>query len=456
MLSAKRENFGSRLSVIFAMAGSAIGLGNIWRFPYMTGEHGGSAFVLVYIVATLLVSLPVFVAEVVIGRHSRANASLAFTTLAPGRKFWKAIGFLPILIPTVIASYYSVIGGWSMEFFFKSCSLTFVNASLEESGSLFGSFISGTFGPIAMHLLFLFLTVLVVAGGVKTGIEKFSKLTLPLLFILIVIIATYSISLPGAGAGLRYLFKPDISELTPKTFTYALGQSFYSLSLGMGAIITYGSYVHKDENIFATSAGTAISDLLFALLAGVAIMPAVFAAGIAPGSGPGLIFQSIPYIFTEMSIKMPLISTIMAILFFFTVIVAAMTSCVSLVEVVVGFLIEKFGMRRLTSCIVVFLVCGGLGILCSLSFGPLSGIKVAGKTIFDVFDWLSSNVLLLVMSFLVVIFTGFVMKRKDVYDEFTNGGTLKGNARQFGIIYFLIKWVAPIAVLLIFITNFII
>ena len=451
----KREGFGSRTAVIFAMAGSAIGLGNIWRFPYMVGEHGGALFVLIYIVATVLFSLPIFVAEVMIGRRSHSNARDAFVKLAPGRKFWRYVSVLPILIPTLIASYYSVIGGWSLEYFFKACSLEFLRTSPEVASGLFSGFASSAWTPVVMHLLFLAASAVVVALGVKAGIEKFSKFILPVLFILVVAIALYSMSLPGAGDGVKYLFRPDFSEFTPRTFAFALGQSFYSLSLGMGIIITYGSYVRKDENILVLSAGTAISDLLFALLAGLAIMPAVFAAGIEPGAGPGLIFQSIPYIFCKMGAEAPALSTVAAVLFFFTVIVAAMTSLISLIEVGTAFLIEKFNMKRGRAVALMFLVCGSAGTLCSLSFGPLSGIKVADMGIFDIFDWTCSNILLLIMAFLSVVFVGFVMKKEDVRDEFTNGGIKRRNAPVFNLLYFLIKWIAPIAVLLIFFTNFI-
>ena len=451
----KREGFGSRTAVIFAMAGSAIGLGNIWRFPYMVGENGGAVFVLIYIVATVLFSLPIFIAEVIIGRRSHTNARDAFSTLRPGRPFWKAVGFLPVIIPTLIASYYSVIGGWSLEYFFKACSLDFIQTAPEAASGLFSGFVSGTWTPVLLHLLFFAISAVVVAMGVKAGIERFSKLILPILFILIVIIAVYSVSLPGSGEGVKYLFKPDFSQFTPRTFAYALGQSFYSLSLGMGIIITYGSYVRRDENILVSSAGTAVSDLLFAILAGLAIMPAVFAAGIEPGAGPGLIFQSIPYIFCKMGTEMPMLSSIAAILFFFTIIVAAMTSLISLIEVGTLYLVEKYNMKRIKAVGIVFFVCGVAGALCSLSFGPLNSITLGGKGIFDLFDWTCSNILLLIMAFLSVVFVGFVMNKDEVRDEFTNGGTKRRNAPLFGAVYFLIKWVAPIAVLLIFFTNFI-
>lgn len=451
---AAREHFGSRLAVIFAMAGSAIGLGNIWRFPYIVGEHGGAAFIIIYVLATLLVSLPVFIAEVALGRRSRTSAYGAMSHLRPGNRFWKAAGMLSVLIPTLIASYYSVIGGWSLEFLFKSGAGQIVGTSSDQVSGLFSSFISSTWGPVLMHLLFLASCAAVVASGVKSGIEKFSKLSIPVLFVLIVGMMVYSVSLPGASAGVKYLLKPDFSHVSARTFAYALGQSFYSLSLGMGAIITYGSYVSRKENIVASSIGTAVSDLLFAILAGFAIMPAVFAAGIEPGAGPGLIFQSIPFIFSTLGSSLPALSTIVSIAFFFTIVIAAMTSCISLLEVGTSFLNEKFHVKRWKGCMLLFLICGGLGVLCSLSFGPLSGISILGKSIFDLFDWMCSNVLLLILAFIVVIFVGFVLDKPDVRDEITNGGVLKGNVRLFKVIYFLVKWIAPVAIAIIFVTNF--
>ena len=452
-MTGKREKFGGRMAVILAMAGSAIGLGNIWRFPYMVGEHGGAAFVFVYILATILISLPVFLAEVMVGRRSHTNARDAFARLSRQHPFWKAAGYLTILIPTLIASYYSVIGGWSAEYFIKSCGMTFVKTPPEEVSGLFAPFVSSAWTPVVMHLVFLTACVGVVAGGVKSGIEKFSKVSLPVLFVLIIFILGYSVALPGAGAGVRYLLHPDWSELTPRTFAYAMGQSFFSLSLGMGAIITYGSYVSKRENILVTSSGTAVSDLLFAILAGFAIMPAVFAAGIEPGAGPGLIFQTVPYVFAKMGADLPVLSGTVSIIFFLAIIVAAMTSLISLVEVGVSFLMERKGLSRGRACLVVFAICGTLGTLCSLSFGPLANATVAGRSIFDLLDWVCSNILLLVMALLVVIFVGWILPKRVVRDEFTNGGTVNG--RFFPVLYFLIKWVAPIAVVVIFCTNFI-
>lgn len=454
MPATKREHFGSRWAVIFAMAGSAIGLGNIWRFPYMVGEHGGAAFIILYLAATVLISLPVFIAEVSLGRRSRSNAFGAMYKLRHDSKIWKYLGFLYILVPLIIASYYSVIGGWSLNFLCKACTADFVRSDPETVRSLFGDFISGTWMPVIFHLLFFGACTFVVFRGVKSGIERFSKITIPVLFVLIVLMVAYSVTLPGAVAGVEYLMKPDFSQITPRSFAYALGQSFYSLSLGMGAIVTYGSYVHQDENIVVSGAGTAAFDLLFAIIAGFAIMPAVFAAGIEPGAGPGLVFQSIPFIFSSLGASLPVTSSIVSVIFFLTIVVAAMTSNISLIEVGVSFLVEHYDMTRRRACLVIFLLCGSLGVICALSYGPLAGITIGEKGIFDFFDWLSSNIFLPVLATITVVFVGFFLKKSDVRQEITNGGILKGSSRIFPFLYFLIKWVAPISMVILFITNF--
>lgn len=450
----ERENFGSRFAVVMAMAGAAVGLGNIWRFPYIAGEHGGSAFIIMYIVATVFISLPIFFAEMVIGRRSRTSAYGAMAVLAPKSKFWKFAGFLPVIIPIVINSYYCVVGGWSLDFLVKSCRMVFVKTAPEATVGIFGDFISQTWSPLIMGALFLAFTGVVIAGGVRSGIEKFSKYAMPTLFVLIVLIMVYSFSLPGAEDGIKYLLTPDFSQLTPKSFAYALGQSFFSLSLGMGAIITYGSYVKKDEDIIASGAGSAISDLVFAVLAGFAIMPAVFAAGIGPGSGPGLVFQSIPYVFSTMADSAPVFSAVVSILFFLTVVVAALTSSMCLYEVVVAYLLEKFGIKRPAGSLVTFCVIGFLGIFSSLSFGLLGDVHIFGMSIFDCFDWVSSNILLIISAFLSVIFAGWILKEDELYDELTNGGGSPRNVRLFKFVRFLMRWVCPVAVVTIFLTNF--
>ena len=448
----ERENFGSRMAVIMALAGSAIGLGNIWRFPYLVGQNGGAAFVIVYIIATLFISLPIFFAESVIGRRSGANCRGAMERLAPGTK-WKWMGFLMVFTPLWIVSYYSVVGGWSLEYLVQALRLDFIHTTPENLSGSFERFISRPYAPVAYHLAFLATTVAIVALGVKSGIEKFSKICLPVLFVLVVVIAVFSTTLPGAQKGVAYLLKPDFSKVTLKTCLDALGQSFYSLSLGMGIIITYSSYVSKKENLLVSGVGTAVSDLLFALLAGLAIMPAVFAAGIEPGSGPGLIFDTLPYIFAEMGLQMPWLSSIAAILFFVTILFAALTSSVSLIEVGVAYLTEEKGLKRGWACVLLFFLCGAVGVLCSLSFGPLAGTKVFGLGLFDFADTFASNVLLTLGGLLVVLFVGWKMARPDVFDEFTNGGTKRANVFWFKFFYFMIRYVAPVGVAILFISN---
>ena len=449
----ERVNFGGRMAVIMAMAGSAIGLGNLWRFPYLVGQNGGAAFVIVYIVACLVISLPIFFSEAVIGRRSGANCRGAFLKLAPNSK-WPWLGLLMVFTPLWIVSYYSVVGGWSLEYLLQALRLDFVHADPDAVSGSFERFITRAEAPLVCHFAFLAATVAIVARGVKSGIEKFSKICLPILFVLVVLIAAYSLSLPGAQKGVSYLFKPDFSKITIHTCLDAVGQAFFSMSLGMGIIITYSSYVSKEESLLVSGVGTAVSDLLFALLAGVAIMPAVFAAGIEPASGPGLIFDTLPYIFSQMGRELPWLSSIAAILFFLTVLFAALTSSVSLVEVGVAYLTEERGFKRGWACVLLFVILGTLGALWSLSFGPLADKNLFGMNLFDFADTFASNVLLLLGALLVVLFVGWKMSKADVRDEFTNGGTMKKSVRCFGFFWFLIRYVAPVGVAILFISNF--
>ncbi len=447
----KRERFGSRFAVIAAMAGSAVGLGNIWRFPYVLGQYGGAAFILVYIAASLLVALPIFFAESVIGRRSGRDTYGAMQLLAPGTA-WKWAGLLTILSPLLILSYYSVVGGWSVEFLFKSLSFSFTEkAAAEEVSGYFGKFISSTWQPILSHTLFMALVAGVVLGGVKNGIERFSKVAMPLLFVLILFIVGYSLTLPGSRAGVEYLVKPDFSKLTADAYAAALGQAFFSLSLGVGTVLTYASYVKKEENLVVSGVGTAVSDLLFAMIAAFAVMPAVFAAGIEPGSGPGLVFQTLPYIFNTMSQAMPITSALVSIAFFLTILAAALTSAISMLEVGVAYLVDEKGMERRKATLLLALGTWLLGVLCSLSFGPLAGVKLLGLRFFDFLDSLCSVWLLPLGGLLFTLFVGWRMSKADVRDELTNGGTC--NVRLFGLVYFLMRYLAPVGILVVFLSN---
>lgn len=441
-----RDGFGSRFGALVAMAGSAVGLGNLWRFPYLVGENGGAAFIIVYLIMIVLLCLPIFVSEFVIGRRSQKNAFSAFRDLSGGSA-WKWAGLMTVLIPLVVLSYYSVIGGWSIEYILKACTFSFTgDASQAAMSSMFTDFVSSPWMPLICHTIFLAATAIVVMVGIKDGIEKFSKVMMPMLFVIVLAIAVYSVTLPGADKGLKYLFQPDFSKIDGQACASALGQAFFSLSLGFGTIMTYASYVSKEENILFQSTSTALSDTLFALIAGVAIMPAVFAFGLDPQSGPGLVFETLPFVFG----KMPA-GGLIAILFFIALFVAAITSSISMLEVPVAYLIEERKMSRVASCILVFAVCWVLGVFCSLSFGPLSDVLIAGRSIFEFFDNLSSNILMTLGSLLTVLFVGWRLKKTDIYEEFTNGGTLTTNVKIFGILWFLIRYIAPVTIITIFV-----
>ena len=444
----KRDSFGSRFGALVAMAGSAVGLGNLWRFPYLVGENGGAAFIIVYVILSFAICLPIFVSEFVIGRRSQKNAYSAFRDLSGGSA-WRWVGLFTIIVPLIVLSYYSVIGGWSIEYLLKSITFSFTGGESQSAlSTMFSDFVSSAWGPLLGHTGFLLLTTLIVMVGIKDGIEKFSKVMMPMLFFIVIGIAIYSMTLPGAKAGLNYLFNPDFSKINGKAIAAALGQAFFSLSLGFGTIMTYASYVDKKENPLFQSVATASSDLLFALVAGMAIMPAVFAFGISPQTGPGLVFETLPYVFGQMPA-----GGFIAILFFLALLVAAVTSSISMLEVAVAYLVEEKKISRIWACVILFAICWVVGAVCSLSFGPLSYIKIDGGNIFDFFDNLSSNILMTLGSLLTVLFVGWRLKKTDVYDEFTNGGTLSTNARIFGVLWFLIRYICPLAIILIFVSG---
>ena len=444
----KRDSFGSRFGALVAMAGSAVGLGNLWRFPYLVGENGGAAFIVVYIVLLFIICLPIFISEFVVGRRSQKNAFAAFRDLSGGTA-WRWVGLLTVIVPLIVLSYYSVIGGWSIDYLLKSLAFSFTGGESQNAvNTMFTDLVTSIWTPLISMTAFLLATTLIVMVGIKDGIEKFSKIMMPLLFVIVIGIAVYSMMLPGAKAGLDYLFRPDFSKIDAKVCAAALGQAFFSLSIGFGTILTYASYVDKKENTLFQSSATAISDLAFALIAGMAIMPAVFAFGLNPQSGPGLVFETLPYVFGQMPA-----GGVIAVLFFIALLVAALTSSISMLEVAVAYLVEEKNFSRVAACLVLFAICMVIGVFCSLSFGPLADFKIAGRTIFDFFDHLSSNVLMTLGSLLTVLFVGWKLKKTDIYDEFTNGGTISTNVRIFGVLWFLIRYICPLAVIAIFISG---
>ena len=438
---AKRDSFASSFGVLVALAGSAVGLGNLWRFPYLVGENGGAAFILIYLGFVILAGLPVMLAEFIIGRRGQASARDAFQKLAPG-SHWGIVGVLGVLCCVFIISFYSVVGGWCTEYLFKAVRFDFTDGDPESLKTMFSSFSSSVWQPILFHTIFLTLTAGIVIAGVQNGIEKFSKVMMPLLFLIIIGIAIRSMTLPGSGPGIRFLFQPDWSKVTSQTFLAALGQAFFSLSLGSCTVVTYASYVKKNANIISLSTQTAAADTIFAIIAGCAIMPAVFAFGISPGEGPDLVFVTLPHIFSQMPL-----GGVIAIFFFVALLLAALTSSIAMLEVIVAFCIEQFKMKRKVAVALVFVLVWALGCLCSLSFGPLGNWKVLGKTIFELFDFISADFLMLLGGMLIVIFAGWKLGKAAVFDEITNGGTHPVPAWMLKTILFLIRYVAPAALL---------
>ena len=354
---------------------------------------------------------------------------------------WKWI-CLPIVIgPLMVVSYYSVVGGWSIGYFLKSFSSDF-SADPSAIPAMFSAFTSSPWKPILAHTVFLGLTALIILMGVKKGIEKFSKVTMPVLFVLIVIIVIYSLFLPGARAGVEYLVRPDWSKMTAEAAAAAMGQAFYSLSLGCGVILTYASYVKEDENLMSSSIGTATADVMFAVLAGFAVMPAVFACGIEPEGGPGLVFQSLPYVFCKMGGGIPWLGPAIAAVFFLTILIAALTSSISMMEGAVALLVDETRLSRPAATGIIFALGWVFGAACALSGG-----------VFNFFDTLCSNYIMPFGALLFTIFVGWKMTGNDVLDEFSNGGTLRANARIYPFVRFLIRYIAPIGVLAIFLTN---
>jgi len=447
-----REHFGSRMAYVLALTGSAVGLGNIWRFPYLMGEYGGAAFLIIYVAFAVFISLPIMLCESVIGRRARSGTYYAMRDLAPGSKWW-ILGLVSVFTSFIIASYYSVVGGWSVDYMFRSIFTGFQNLTPDLAASTSAQVFSSTWEPIAYHTLFIGVSSLIVYFGVKRGIEKFSKITMPLLFLLMIAIMAYSFSLPGAGAGIEYLIRPDWSKVNASMLAAALGQSFFSMSLGLGAVLIYSSYAKKSDNLLTSAGLTVLFDVGFALIAGFAIMSAVFACGAHPDSGPTLVFETLPYIFSQMSLTSPVIGRTVAICFFVAVVMAALSSEISMIEVSVSHFIEKRRMSRPAASLLVFAGAWAIGVLCCLSFSSLSWLKLFKLTVFEFLNVLSSDFLMTLGALAFSIFVGWVMDRKAIRGELTNDGTCRFNKIMFKPIYFTVKYVAPIMIVVIFITN---
>lgn len=448
MATEKRANFGSKLGVILASAGSAVGLGNIWRFPYETGENGGAAFIIIYLGCVLLMGIPIMVAEFLIGRRSRSNTAGAYQRLAPGTP-WKWVGRMGVLAGFLILSYYTVVAGWTLEFIYEAATNSFAGKSAEGFIASFDSFVANPWRPLIWLIVFMLMTHYIIVKGVEKGIEKSAKIMMPALFILLIILAICSISLPGSSAGINFLFKPDFSQVNSKTFLSAMGQAFFSLSLGMGCLCTYASYFKNDTPLPKVALNVATIDTLVAILAGVIIFPAAFSVGIKPDAGPSLLFITLPNVFQQAFGSIPLLAITLSIMFYVLLAVAALTSTISLHEVVTAYLHEEFKMTRKKAACIVTTSCIVLGVFCSLSLGVGKEYTLFGMTLFDLFDYVTAKLMMPIGGFLIAIFTGWYLDKKIVWEEITNQGKLKPIV--FKTLVFLLKYFSPIAILLIFI-----
>mgnify|MGYP002623140839 CR=1 FL=1 len=442
----ERANFGSKLGVILATAGSAVGLGNVWRFPYMTGENGGAVFIIIYVGCVLLLGIPCMISEFIIGRHGRANTARAYSKLSDG-KAWTLIGFMGVLTGFLITGYYAVVAGWCMQYIWAAL-IGHMQGSPDFFRQYFVELSTDPVKPVLWTVIILGVTYLVIEHGVRDGIERASKMMMPTLFILLLVIVGASCMLPNAEKGVEFLFKPDFSKINSDVFLAALGQSFYSLSIAMGCLCTYASYFSADTNLTKSAIQIGVIDCLVAILAGLMIFPAAFSVGVNPDSGPSLIFITLPNVFAQAFASMPVLGYVISLLFFILLTLAALTSLISLHEVSTAFFHEEFMMTRKKAALLVTVSTSVIGAFCSLSLGAVDGMAFFGKTLFDWFDFITGQIFLPVVGFLTCIFLGWFVPHKVVRDQFTNWGTTRGQFFHFYL--FLIKYICPLAILFIF------
>ncbi len=436
-MNGAREKWTSKVGFVLAAAGSAVGLGNIWRFSYVTGTNGGAAFVIIYLVAIVLIGYPMMVTEVAIGRKSEKNPVGAFKALAPNTPWW-LVGALGVFSGFVILSFYSVVAGWSVAYIFKAIA-GFIPDT--DFAGVFVEHITSTGAPIIWHAIFMVLTAGIIAAGVVKGIQRWVKILMPVLFILLIILVLRALTLPGAGEGIAFYLAPRFGDVTAGTLLAAIGQAFFTLSLGMGAMITYGSYLSNQENIADNGGWVVGLDTAIAIVAGFAIFPAVFAFGFDPAAGPGLVFITLPAVFAEMPA-----GSLFGFIFFVLLSVAALTSAISLLEVVVAWLVDEKDWPRVKAAVSMGIVIFVIGLPTTLGFGVWGDVRIIGMEILDFYDFLASELALPIGGALTAIFAGHVWKARTVVDE-TNSppGAIKiGN--WYGV---LIKYVIPIAVFLV-------
>ena len=455
-MSSKNE-FGTKIGLIAATVGSAVGLGNVWRFPAETQTNGGAAFLLLYIVCVLLLGIPVMLAEFSLGRGGRSDAIGVFKKLSPLSKWW-ITGLLAVIASYIIICYYMVVAGWTLEYFIESVGgglYDTLNAadSQQSLRSTFSAkmdeYVSSDLRPLLYTYAMIAINIAVLLGGVRKGIENLSNILMPLLFVILLVLCFITLSLPNSGEGVKFFLTPDFSRITPGVVVSALGQAFFSLSLGMGILITYSSYYPADTKLVRTSVIVSLLSLLVAVLMGLIIFPAVKSFGLdsEPLRGATLVFVTLPEVFANLAAP-----RVWSALFFLLLLVAALTSTISIAEVSVKMMIDRFRLSRRAGVFIVLLPLLGLSAVCSLSFGSLSDFRIFGLTVFDLFDHVTTNIFLPVVSLGVCIYMGWFAPKHLLADELSNNGTLRSPFT--GIILFIIKYVAPVLIATILISNY--
>lgn len=444
-----RGNFGSRIGVILATAGSAIGLGNIWRFPFTTGQNGGAAFILVYFVCVLLLGIPGMVSEFIVGRRAQTNAARAYGSL--GRKEWRFVGYLGILTSTIILGFYAVVAGWCLQYLFAAIAGQLTGDAAYVL-NYFKTFSSDPVKPCLWAVAFVLITHLVVAMGVNKGIERVSKLLMPLLLLILVILVIASCMLPGSVAGVEFLLKPDFSKVTGDVFLDALGQAFFSLSLGTACLCTYASYFKPDTNLLKSSVQIALLDSGIAILAGLMIFPAAFSVGIQPDSGPSLIFITLPNVFNQAFAAFPGNGYVISCLFYALLVFAALTSTISMHEIGTAFFHEELRLPRNHATWILTVVCSVIAVFCSLSVGANTDIGLFGMSLMDFCDFLTAKLMLPMGAFLTSIIMGWQVNRQMVKDEFTNNGSIQESF--FTVYMFAIRYIVPFCIVMVFLHQF--
>lgn len=445
----KREKFSSSIGLFFATLGSAVGLGNIWKFPYLLGDNGGGAFLFIYILCVFFLGIPIMIGEFYIGRSTRSNIIGAMKSLKPKSK-WPLVGYLGIISCYFITFFYTGVAGWVYSYVFKALKGDFKGISLKGTENLFNNAIRGPFQPIFWQIIVIVVVSFILICGVQKGIEKVTKTLMPVLFVLIIICCFRALTLPGAKEGMAFLFKVDFSKVTANSVLIAMGLAFFKLGVGSGPMVTYGSYFTEDTNMINTAVKVAFSDTLVSILAGIAIFPVVFSFNMKPTAGPGLLFMSIPLVFS----KIPM-GSILLVLFFILTSIAATTAIISMFQVLVAYYTEEKNISRKKAVIfnaIIVIIIGTLATLSSSPEGLLAHIKIFGKTFFDFFDYVSSNILLPLGGFLIAIFVAYINKKEDIVKELSNDGTLN-NTNSINIFYVIIKTITPILVFVVFLYS---